>query len=152
MKYRKLRIAWSVGWGILCLMLVGFWVRSFSCWDDCWLKLTSSEFVHGISCEGRMILWFERGQLKKWLEFEVDPAAKHRSPGQYERHRWCSLYVSPSGNTRTVCLAHCVLVMLTAALAAIPWCPTRFSVRGLFVATTVVAVIIGGVTWADSFY
>jgi hypothetical protein len=28
MKYRKLRIAWSVGWGVLCLLLIVLWVRS----------------------------------------------------------------------------------------------------------------------------
>jgi hypothetical protein len=29
MKYRKLRIAWSIGWGVLCLLLVVLWVRSY---------------------------------------------------------------------------------------------------------------------------
>jgi hypothetical protein len=33
MKYRKLRIAWSVGWGVLCLLLVALWVRSYW-WRD----------------------------------------------------------------------------------------------------------------------
>jgi hypothetical protein len=30
MKYRKLRIAWSVAWGILCLLLIVLIVRSYS--------------------------------------------------------------------------------------------------------------------------
>jgi hypothetical protein len=25
MKYRKLRIAWSVAWGVACLLLIGLW-------------------------------------------------------------------------------------------------------------------------------
>ena len=29
MKYRKLRIAWSVGWGIVAVLLVVLWVRSY---------------------------------------------------------------------------------------------------------------------------
>src|SRR6476659_6230618 len=29
MKYRKLRIAWSVVWGILCLLMITLWVRSY---------------------------------------------------------------------------------------------------------------------------
>jgi hypothetical protein len=30
MKYRKLRIAWSVACGILLLLLISLWVRSYS--------------------------------------------------------------------------------------------------------------------------
>ena len=30
MKYRKLRIAWSIGCGMLCLLLIVLWVRSYS--------------------------------------------------------------------------------------------------------------------------
>jgi hypothetical protein len=29
MRYRKLRIAWSVGWGVVCLALIVLWVRSY---------------------------------------------------------------------------------------------------------------------------
>jgi hypothetical protein len=29
MKFRKLRIAWSVVWGLLALLLIGLWVRSY---------------------------------------------------------------------------------------------------------------------------
>ena len=30
MKYRKLRIAWSVAWGIVAVLLCVLWVRSYS--------------------------------------------------------------------------------------------------------------------------
>ena len=33
MKYRKLRIAWSVACAVVCLLLLAFWVRSYS-WVD----------------------------------------------------------------------------------------------------------------------
>ena len=29
MRFRKLRIAWSVGWGVACLLLIALWVRSY---------------------------------------------------------------------------------------------------------------------------
>ena len=152
MKYRKLRIAWSVAWGVASLLLVAFWVRSFSCWDDCWLRLTNSEYAHGISCEGRMGVWFENAYLKRRIEWKIDPESLHRSPGQYERHAWFHFYVSPSGNTWFITTAHCVCVMLTVTLAAAAWFPRRFSVRGLLAVMTGIALIIGGLTWADSFY
>src|SRR5690349_13539570 len=33
MKFRKLRIAWSVFWGLACVLLVVLWVRSYWCAD-----------------------------------------------------------------------------------------------------------------------
>jgi hypothetical protein len=151
MRYRKLRIAWSVAWGTCCLLLVAFWIRSFSYWDDCWLKLTNAEYA-AISCEGRMVVWFENGYLKQRFELKIDPAAVHRSPGKYERHAWIHLYVSPSGNTWFFTTAHCVCVMLTATFAAVSWFPRRFSLRALLTALTAVALLIGALTWADSLY
>ena len=29
MRYRKLRIAWSVAWGLLAVILIALWVRSY---------------------------------------------------------------------------------------------------------------------------
>jgi hypothetical protein len=29
MRFRKLRIAWSVGWGVACVQLIVLWVRSY---------------------------------------------------------------------------------------------------------------------------
>src|SRR4051812_21196701 len=34
MKFRKLRIAWSVFWGVACVLLVVLWVRSFFATDS----------------------------------------------------------------------------------------------------------------------
>ncbi len=37
MRFRKLRIAWSVGCGVLCLLLIVLWVRSY--WRlDVWVR------------------------------------------------------------------------------------------------------------------
>ena len=34
MRFRKLQIAWSVACGIICLLLIGLWVRSYWWWDQ----------------------------------------------------------------------------------------------------------------------
>src|SRR3954447_24203834 len=34
MRFRTLRIAWSVGCGIACVLLIVLWVRSYWFWDD----------------------------------------------------------------------------------------------------------------------
>jgi hypothetical protein len=41
MRFRKLRIAWSVGWGVLGLLLILFWVRSHRAEDRAQGRLAS---------------------------------------------------------------------------------------------------------------
>src|SRR6187549_3492704 len=36
MKYRKLRITWSVAWGVVAVLLCVLWVRSYTTWDRCY--------------------------------------------------------------------------------------------------------------------
>ena len=87
MKYRKLRIAWSVVFGILCLLLVAWWVRGY------W--------------------WHDGGFVK--------------APPAY----------------------HVQFAVTTGALAFLPWCPQRFSIRGLLIATTAIAMIAGTIAFVD---
>jgi hypothetical protein len=44
MKYRKLRMAWSVGWGVVAVLLIALWVRS----------LTKFEYAQGVVFPRRM--------------------------------------------------------------------------------------------------
>ena len=39
MRFRKLRIAWSVVWGIACVLLIVLWVRSYWQVDILWHNL-----------------------------------------------------------------------------------------------------------------
>jgi hypothetical protein len=45
MRYRKLRIAWSVMCGIGCLLLIVLWVRSYSCNDHVHFPVMSDRMV-----------------------------------------------------------------------------------------------------------
>src|ERR1700759_2273009 len=99
MKYRKLRIAWSVAWGVAAVLFVALWVRSFWRWDEWWVTLPAQHFTNGISAEGRIIIWVEHARFGQWFEFSSDPLAIHRSPPGHARHPWCGFYISPSGNS-----------------------------------------------------
>src|SRR5262245_14496481 len=46
MRFRKLRIAWSVGWGLACVLLIALWVRS--CW---WCDQPSYRLSAGYAVE-----------------------------------------------------------------------------------------------------
>jgi hypothetical protein len=55
MRLRKLRIAWSVGWGLACVLLIVLWVRSYS-WEDALVYSNAKQ--HTFSCDSA------RGLLK----------------------------------------------------------------------------------------
>src|SRR5918995_3829478 len=58
MKYGKLRIAWSVGWGLLCLLLIVLWVRSYWWNDFASHRLAARDFLVQI----------RRGELGIWCD------------------------------------------------------------------------------------
>jgi hypothetical protein len=57
MKYHKLRIAWSVTWGIMAVLFVALWVRSYS-HDDFLVKTASPGFPVLESSEGQFTYFF----------------------------------------------------------------------------------------------
>src|SRR4051812_13857870 len=54
MKYRKLRIAWSVGWGLIAVLLCVVFVRSFWRWDQLYTPLCIAAYTSP-NWEGRIV-------------------------------------------------------------------------------------------------
>jgi hypothetical protein len=132
MKFRKLRIAWSVGCGILCLLLIILWVRSYSHSDE----LTGT-FGNHLG----FVIQSEQGQMrygKPWDEkpswnFDSSPLGDDYPPsfppmGGFDWPLWLA-------------------VLLTGTLIVIPWLRWRFTLRTLLIATTLVAVVLGLIVW-----
>src|SRR5262245_14720252 len=70
MRFRKLRIAWSVVWGLLAVLLIVLWVRSYW-WRDIVEKLTASQRFQIESRTGRISFW------------QFNPGAGFRRPPEY---------------------------------------------------------------------
>src|SRR5262245_26842294 len=51
-----LRIAWSVGFGVLCLLLIALWVRSYYTKDILLLRYSDPRFVRIASVQGRLVV------------------------------------------------------------------------------------------------
>jgi hypothetical protein len=112
MKYRKLRIAWSVVWGTIAVLLFVLWVRSYYHVDlmdrvrgPIWTRIDSTSGSVG----------FHRRDMAANRGFVI------RCP------TW-------------------ILSVAAILLATISW-PTRFSLRTLLIATTLVAVLLGLTAW-----
>ncbi len=119
MKYRKLRIAWSVGCGILCVLLIVLWVRSYG---D-----TQPTEIIGVP------LWVIDGTIRIY-----DP-----SPPPVPTKDFIFIGDGCIGRLPIWSLATGV-----TAFAALPWIRWRFSLRTLIIAITLVAVVLGLIVWA----
>jgi hypothetical protein len=147
MKYRYLRIGWSSFWAVVCIAVIVFWVRSYTVADGGFVKLAPSFHIQVHAIDGRMCVWFELKPTKGWFGWWSNPIRFETPPDAPNRIPWFDLAFWPT--FARLYTAHWFLVVVAAALAAIPWCPRRFTMRGLFVATTAVALLICVIVWVD---
>jgi hypothetical protein len=151
-RFRKLRIPFSAVCGIVCLLLIALWVRSYRWIDECTLasRLELSSFYGRVdyqtlfppysfkhdwhySCHSAPDYISNWGDSK--LKIAMDQLFKFRRPT-----------TSWPGS-----VPHWFLVLLSATIASAPWVRQlkwRFSLRTLLIAMTLVAVLLGAVVWA----
>jgi hypothetical protein len=153
LRYRKLRIAWSVIWGILGLLVVALWVRSYF-FVHC-LSFMENNFSGNIASDlgdlsGNLYIG-KVGGASRWelwgygVSERVLAKAGERS-WVWQRFEW---QMAPEGFSFRV--PHWILVGLSAAIATIPWLgqsPYQFSLRTLLMAMTVVAVGLGAIVYS----
>jgi hypothetical protein len=132
MKYRKLRIAWSVAWGITCILLILLWGRSRN-------KIDS---IAAGYWPGHLIL-VESYLSDVYVGFYSGPVSLYRLSNEIRP----SVYF-PTLKTAALVVPLWALVLVGAVAASIPWIRWRFSLRTLLIATTLVAVVLGAVVYA----
>ena len=168
MKHRKLRIAWSVAWGVAAVLSVALWVRSYHRADLITCRFISEQTYYVVSCRGQF------GVVPLPLETNqgVDPDGNKVFP-----LGWVPMPLSATGTIivpngkvtvqgftnyyRTgehwgwdltpIVLAPIWMIALPAiticAFAALPFMKRAFSLRTLLIATTLVAVGLGLIVW-----
>jgi hypothetical protein len=131
--FRKLRIAWSVACGILCVLLIVFWVRSYS-WVDCtslFGKIPLASFRGDILINTPMVLTFS------------SPNPYRAPPVRYGIWSFPSdtpgLIIWDGGWT----LPYWLSLVSTVAIGTAPWLRWRFGLRTLLIGMTVVAAVLG---------
>ena len=148
MRFRKLRIAWSAGCAIACLLLIVLWVRSYSAGTVLAIQLTSTQAVKLIS---------QRGFLGAVL---FDP---HDAPRRYDKwgfdnyafDGWAEpsldVRIRPKPDIYAQAMIPCWIAVLMVAVPSLvaPWIRWRFSLRTLLIATTLVAVVLGLIIYAS---
>jgi hypothetical protein len=140
MKYRKLRIAWSVLCGVLCLLLIALWMRSY------W-RADSIQAVRAGST-----IWYEtnRGVAFFCVQRRLPPvsvppwsySSTSSDNGPTFKHElWLPWGPTVKGIQSPLWLP----IVSLAVLAGTPWSYRlrRFSLRTLLIGMTVVAAVLG---------
>lgn len=150
MKYRKVRIAWSVAWAIVSLSLIVFWVCSYWWYGSILCPLPSQRGVHVKYAQGQLAAFF--GDAGDY-DFDLDgsPILTRGDQTMIGHTDSYSHFISWRGFHRgkdSIYFPMWFPVAVTAAFAALPWLRWRFSLRTLLIGMTAIAVVLGLVIWA----
>ena len=141
MKHRKLRIAWSVAWGVLAVLLCVLWVRSYGRIDTVSGNFRQQQFVHFKSHNGIFTAFTIHSIPGASWKGKVKHA--HVLEGQ----KW-AFFAARSRRIISVATPVWPLVVVTLAASTLPWLSSRFSLRTLLIVTTVIALVLGLIVWA----
>jgi hypothetical protein len=116
MKHRKLRITWSVVWGVACLLLIMLWVRSRYANDRVSMPLPGSGF--GImSRSGGLGIGIWRREVSEGWTFHTTPPEKLDLP--YTNLVFAE-YMADTDMYRVRSQYWC-LILISVAFATAPW-------------------------------
>src|SRR4051812_6780101 len=145
MRFRKLRIAWSVGCAIACVLLIALWVRSYRYADDLVITLTKTRQLELQSVPGRCIAFTASALSRPISSFARYMNTK---PQGAEHAHLKHGVLGGEWAMSTVWVAHWILAAVFLLLGIAPWARyVRFTLRTLLIATTLVAVVLGAIVW-----
>jgi hypothetical protein len=150
MKYRKLRIAWSLAWGVVAVLLCLLWVRSYSVQGLKPIRSTSATQRGYVlsSADGKLSVWTVTWRVLPNGRVMLESAAATRGAKVILSALCFEWTRSPTGFS--MALPYWFLVAITGSLAAGPSIQRlkRFSLRTLLIAMTLVALGLGLIVWA----
>ena len=141
MQYRKLRIAWSFGCGTLAVILSVLWIKSY-------LERTSYAVL--VTPTNRYYVHSRRGAVA--IEREVRVFITVELMRIYEESDYLHLTTNagvrilrdnPDGSVYAASFSYWLLDVAALFGIVLPWIPSRFSLRTLLIAITIVAVGLG---------
>jgi hypothetical protein len=161
MKCGNLRIAWSVGCGVVCLLLFALWVRSYLLIDQIFGETSMCHFIAVTSGDGRLFLgWSDDplvgqivgGAQRRRIASNAPPVsfwpASISNSSPEHLFGWPQLTSQPflplPSRSRYVELIapYWLLLISISAVGAACWLPMHFSLRTLSIVTTAVAMIL----------
>jgi hypothetical protein len=153
MRFRKLRITWTVFCAIACMLLIMWWVRSYLWTQVGSLPLTEEWSVSYGSYPGVVAIGVRpplSGEDGTRLTLDADDwwLMQQRAGSPPYSSRVLGYFGYGSG---VVVFPYWSGVLLAVTLAVAPWTRRlrwRFTLRTLLIAITAVAVVLGVIVWA----
>jgi len=142
-RLRKLRIAWSVAWGIACLLMIALWVRSYWWMDGATWQFSQAHSITSVSLHGRMTVRMVKETNTSVFVSGSDAASN--DPGLLWQDSW---HYIRNPVYQLVLFPHWFLAGIFAAFAALPMFRWQFSLCTLLIVTTLVAVGLGWIVYA----
>jgi hypothetical protein len=124
MRYGTLRIAWSVVWGVVAVLLITFWIRGYRNYER--FVGPNQRFI--VDVNKRLCIFSTYGLLAP--ERELKPFFVRRAQGI------------------AVGVPISLTIVAACAVSIAPWMLYRFSLRTLLIATTLLAIVLGLIAWA----
>jgi hypothetical protein len=149
MRFRKLRIAWSVWWGMVALLLIALWVRSYSSYyfmqGGNALGVFRADSYRGI---GKLLVATSQKRSIPLTLFSL------KTPGNSLPVDMQGFYFKIGNDFLSAGAPYWFHLIVTSLLAIAPWLPLiriprRFSLRTMLIATTLIAVMLGLIAWLD---
>jgi hypothetical protein len=142
MRFRKLRIAWSVAWGVVAVLLCALWARSY--WQSSLILYEKPTGYYQLSnTYGVLFFTYTNNAVpmvvrKTWSYHTREPIRPYPYSGFTE------------GGGMQFIFPFWLLLIFAVAILIAPWIPwsKRFGVRSVLIATSVVGVLLGAVILA----
>lgn len=149
---RRLRIGWTVFFAVLTVALCVLWVRSYWRTDTVVGPLWHSQSFNIVSTQGKLgLAMFVAHSPIQY--FEASTGVYREGILIFAHSRYCNQlgfrYFVDESHVYVVA-PHWFIIPIPIALSALPWLPrwsTRFSLRTMLIATTLIAAAMGAMVW-----
>jgi hypothetical protein len=144
MRFRKIRIAWSVFWGFAALLLIMLRARSQQTIDSIWVQGMGGH-ANVVSSQDTVRLNLDKTRPS------LPPIGYRTLPigveGKYVgRHQFG---IGHLGSSFVIRVPHWFLIVSLSSLSGLASVNWRFSLRTLLITTTLVAVVLGLMVWVS---
>jgi hypothetical protein len=159
MRFRKLRLVWSVMFAIATMLVIALWVRSNWVQDRLFCPAGGKEVVEFDSAAG--VVWVQESEAlsmmklnQHFYQFKLDdkylPFVHGLRQKTFMGFARFEENIGMGIMERTTVFPHWFLALVLAAVAYVPWLPwsNRFGLRTLLLGTTLVAVVLGAIVYA----
>jgi len=141
MEFRKFRIRWSAFWGVVCILLIALWIRSY--WVADFIQPWRSHLI--VSLRGS--LFFDKKII-------LTSSSKDVPAGLAQTKRFFAYSLAtnqfkyvPVGSG--LALPYWMIAALTLGLAPAPWFGVHFRLRTFLIVIALVAALMGFVIYAN---